>query len=252
MRVENPPSLPASGLAALPNLLKRIPFFAALSESEIDYLSKLFYERQFSKGDYLFWEGDASDWMYIIKSGKVRVLKSAPTGKELVLEIMTPGDFCGGGAIFAEIQPASAQALTLTSTYGLRRIDFLQLLRSHPQVAQHVIVYLGKRLMSAHEMILSLITNRVEQRIAMALVRLAENHGTPTSQGIRINIKITRQNIADFVGSTVETTIRVMSRLKKQKIIGSQEGRIIIYNLDKLKEMQPGKGKPDIGRSVHR
>lgn len=220
------------------DLVRAVPFFRTLADADAAPLIGFFHERKFAKGDYLFWEGDAADWMYVIRSGKVRMFKSSPNGKEINLEIMAPGEFCGGGAIYVDVQPASAQALTETVACGIRKTDFQEVLTRHPRLAQEVIAYLGQKLMSAHDMILSLITSRVENRVASLLVRLAEHHGTKTPEGVRINIALTRQNIADVIGSTVETTIRVMRRFEREKILGTREGRIMIFQLDRLQKMQ--------------
>ncbi len=230
------PQLP--GTTTSLELVRAVPFFRTLSDADALPFSQFFHERKFSKGDYLFWEGEPADWMYVIREGKVRIFKSSPNGKEINLEIMAPGEFCGGGALYAATQTASAQALVDTLASGIRKADFREVLTRHPRLAQEVIAYLGQKLMSAHEMILSLITSRVENRIANLLVRLAEHHGTKTPEGIRINIALTRQNIADVIGSTVETTIRVMRQFEKQKILGTREGKIVIFQPDRLQQMQ--------------
>jgi CRP-like cAMP-binding protein len=91
--------------------------------------------------------------------------------------------------------------------------------------------------MQAHEMMIGLISGKVEKRLAALLLGLSEKHGTPFSGGIKINLKLTRQDMADSVGTTVETAIRVMSRFKKEGILGSSSKEIVIKDKGRLKEL---------------
>jgi CRP-like cAMP-binding protein len=78
-------------------IVRRIPFFSDLSENDLLEISQKFSEKEFKKGEYLFWEGEPASYLYVIKSGKVKVLKRSAGGKEIVLEVVTPGEICGRG-----------------------------------------------------------------------------------------------------------------------------------------------------------
>lgn len=218
-------------------ILGKVPFFQDLSNSELSQICKSFTQREFKKGQYIFWEGDPAGWLYVIKEGKVKVVKHTASGKEMVLEIVTPGDICGGGAIFSEIHPASAKAAERTITFSISKQNLFGLLAKYQSLAQGIIIYLGEKLMKAHEMIMALASSRVDKRIAALLLGLSEKHGSPVPEGIKINIRLTRQDIADIVGTTVETAIRVMSKLKKQGLITSDPKNIILVNREKLQNL---------------
>ena len=192
------------------DLVRKIPFFSALSGVDAKRIADLLVERNVKRGEYLFWEGDPADWLYVIKEGKIKLVKSSPNGKEMVLEMVPPGQVCGTAVIYSPTQLSSAVAETATTAFGLRRTELEKLIYAAPQVAKAVIEYLGSRLKAAHDTITSLVTSKVEVRIASVLVKLAEHHGSPTFKGIRINIPLTRKDIADAVGATVETTIRTL------------------------------------------
>ena len=196
-------------------IIRKIPFFSNLSENELLQISQKFIEKEFKKGGYLFWEGEPATCLYVIKTGRVKILKHSAEGKEIVLEVVTPGEICGGGAIFSETQYASARAEEKSKVYSLSRNDLLLLIRTQKDLALEVIIFLGKRLLQTHEMMIGLISGKVEKRIAALLLGLSEKHGTPVREGIKINLKLTRQDMADFVGTTVETAIRVIGRFKK-------------------------------------
>jgi CRP-like cAMP-binding protein len=218
-------------------ILRKIPFFRGVSDSDLKEISQKFYKNEFKKGEYLFWEGDPSSRLYVIKEGKVKILKHSSAGKEMLLEIVSAGEICGAGAIFSQTQVASAQTIEHVSTYSLSKKDFLLLLERHNKLAIQIIMYLGEKLMKAHEMMISLVSSKVDGRIAALLIGLSEKHGSLVPQGIRINLRLTRQDIADIVGTTVETAIRVMSRFRKQGMLITDSKHIVVIDKDKLKKI---------------
>jgi CRP/FNR family transcriptional regulator len=236
----HPSSIPRGKVKPLTTKIEaisRVPFFAEFSSADIANLEPYFQEHKFEKSQYLFWEGDPALRMYVIKSGRVRLLKSSAAGKDMVLEVMVPGQICGGNTLFAETHRNGAQAVEATVAYGLSRENYDQLLTKYPEIARGIIKYLGAKLMDAHDVIISLVSSKVESRIASVIVRLCENHGTPTKDGILINIRLTRRDIADIVGSTVETTIRTISKFQKKGLLSSLSGRLLIRNFDAFVEM---------------
>ena len=224
-------------LASKTEAISRVPFFERFSPQEIDNIEPYFQEFKFDRNQYLFWEGDPAVKMFVIKSGRVRILKTSAAGKDMVLEVMVPGQICGGNALFAETHRNSAQAVEPTIAYGLSHESYDQLLSKYPQIARGIITYLGAKLMDAHDVIISLVSSKVDSRIASVIVRLCENHGTPTKDGILINIRLTRHDIADIVGSTVETTIRMISRFQKKGLLSTVSGRLLVKNFDAFVEM---------------
>jgi len=126
------------------------------------------------------------------------------------------------------VYPVSAQAMEPSQVWGIRRDDYLRLLQRHPELALQVARGMGKRLKDAYDMMLSLAVERVERRIARVLLKLAAATGQRTKEGIVIGTPLTRQDLADMTGTTVETAIRVMSRFTKTGIIRSRRGRVIL------------------------
>jgi CRP/FNR family transcriptional regulator len=227
----------ARALTSKTDAISRVPFFEKLSPTDIVNVEPFFQEYKFEKNQYLFWEGDPANRMYVIKSGRVRLLKASASGKEMVLEVMVPGQICGGGALFADTHRNSAQAVESTVAYGLSHESYGQLLSKYPEIARGIIKYLGVKLMDAHDVIISLVSSKVESRIASVIVRLCENHGTHTKDGILINIRLTRGDIADIVGSTIETTIRTISKFQKKGFLSTVSGRLLIKDFDAFVSM---------------
>lgn len=223
-------------------ILKKSNFFSSLSEATLKEISRLFVEEKYQRDDYVFFEGDAPEWFYIVKEGKVKLVKHSDTGKDVILQVFAPGDMFGEVSLFdRKPYAASAQAMESSTILKLSRKDFFLLFGRHPFVATEMIMELGRRLREAHATIKSLAVDRVEQRIAHILLKLADKLGIPENGGIRINLSLTRQDLADMAGTTVETTIRIMSRFTKSKIIKPVNGKILILTPQTLRRISEGK-----------
>jgi CRP-like cAMP-binding protein len=219
-------------------VLKKSAFFNSFSDSTLAEINRLFIEERYEKDDYVFFEGDAPEWFFIVKEGKVKLVKHSGTGKDVILQIFIPGDMFGEISLFdRKPYSSSAQLMEPSTILKLSRKDFFLLLGRHPFVATEMIMELGRQLKEAHTTIKSLAVDRVEQRLAHILLKLADKLGTPEKNGILLNLSLTRQDLADMAGTTVETTIRVMSRFTKTKIIKPVNGKIFILDSKELKRI---------------
>lgn len=214
-------------------LLAQSPVFSALDEEELHHLSELVAERHFTQGEYVFWEGDAPKWFHIVVKGRVKVVKQSPSGKEIIIAVFNAGEVFGEVAVFGgKPYPASAQAMEDTAVLSINREEFLSFLAQNPGIALKIIVVLGERLRSAHERLRDLASEKVEQRVARILLMLYSKVGSV--------LPFTRQEIADMAGTTIETSIRTMSRLKNTGIIGSTRGQITILDEPRLRQLSQG------------
>ena len=214
-------------------VLRQSLIFSRLSEPELEELAKLAVAREFDAEEYVFWEEDLPDRFYIVAAGRIKVLKSTSGGKELIIAFFGPGEIFGEVAVFSgKPYPASAQAMENTVVLSISKDAFLKFLAAHPQVSLRIINVLGERLREAQSRIRDLAGERVEQRISRILLMLAAKLGP--------DLPFTRQEIADMSGTTVETAIRVMSRLKDGGIIRSSRGKTIIINETKLRLLSEG------------
>ncbi len=219
--------------AARAEILRRSLIFSSLNEDELAEMSKLAMERSFKAGEFVFWEGDAPDYFYIVVGGRVKVLKYSSLGKEFIIAFFDPGEMFGEVAVFeGKPYPASAQAVADMKVLVIKKEDFLLFLSAHPQVALGIINVLGGRLRDAQGRLKDLAGERVEQRLARTLLMLSSKLG-PT-------LPFTRQEIADMTGTTTETAIRLMSRLKDSRVIRSSRGKITILDETKLRLLSEG------------
>jgi len=214
-------------------ILRNSSIFSSLNDDELTELAGLAIERSFTADEFVFWDGDAPEWFYIVAEGKVKVVKHSSLGKEFVIAFFGPGEMFGEVAVFEnKPYPASAQAVTETKVVGIKREDFLSFLANRPQVALKIINVLAGRLRDAQSRLRDLAGERVEQRLASVLLMLLAKLG-PT-------LPFTRQEIADMVGTTTETVIRVMSQLKDRGIVRSVRGKVIILDREKLRLLSEG------------
>jgi len=214
-------------------ILRQSLIFSSLNADELAELAGLAIERGFMPGEFVFWDGDAPDWFYMVAEGRIKVLKHSSTGKEFIIAFFGPGEMFGEVAVFEnKPYPASAQAVAETKVLGIKREAFLSFLAHRPEVSLRIINVLGGRLRDAQSRLRDIAGERVEQRLASTLLMLSAKLG-PT-------LPFTRQEIADMAGTTTETAIRVMRRLKDGGIIRSVRGKTIIVDETKLRLLSEG------------
>jgi CRP/FNR family transcriptional regulator len=193
-----------------------LPVFSGLSDRDWEKVADLFNERQYQKDDYIFLEGEAPEALYVVKSGKVKVLRHSQDGKDVVLRMAGQGQLLGSVAVFdGGGYPGTAQAIEDCALLVISRNDCLTLVTRFPVFALMVINDMGIRLRSSAEQIRSLAVERVEQRIARTLIKLGQTAGADSSEGRVIELPLTRQDVADMTGATVETATRVMSKFRR-------------------------------------
>lgn len=218
--------------------LKKISLFNTLTDAEIKEITPLMLSASARKKDVIFTEGDASEWLYIVTEGKVKITKLSQEGKEIILEVIHPLDFFGGLAVIRGFPyPANAVAMEDTKLLKISRSSLMRVLDRFPGLMYCMAQQVGDRMKESHETLKNIALERVEARIASLLLKLADKTGKKTGSETVIDMKLTKQDIAEMVGTTVETSIRTMSKLKKGGIVAEKEGRIVIKNLEKLKSL---------------
>ena len=215
--------------------LKKCEIFSELTAKELSGISSLFEERRIKKDEYIFMEEDPSGWFYILSSGRVKIVKHTQSGKDMILEIISPGDVFGGVAVLDKKPfPASAQAMEPVSVVRISRRNLFDLMEEHPILKLAIVKSFSDRLRNAHETLKNIATERVERRIASLLLKLSEKVGIDDKGYKKLDFPLTRQEIAEMVGTTVETCIRSMSKFQKEGRVKSSGGRIFV-NADSLK-----------------
>jgi len=221
--------------------LGRVTLFKSLGQRERKEIQELFHEQRVERDQVVFLEGDPAEYVHIVLVGKVKIVKQAPTGKELILEVFAPAEVFGGATLLLERHPASAISMEPGALLGLARADYQALLKRFPPMALQIVELLRHRLAEAHQVIRGLAAERVETRVARLLFKLADKTGVAAEGGTRLGLHLTRQDVADMVGCTLETAIRVLSRWQKDGLIKTEEGVITILSRAELgRRLGPG------------
>jgi CRP-like cAMP-binding protein len=223
--------------------LRQRPVFAGLPAREIEELATVAVEESHRARAYIFLESDPSRWFYLVKSGHVKIVRHSKTGKDVVLELLGPGEVFGGVAVIEKRPyPAAAQATEPTVVVKIPAGPVIALADRHPAFIKEMALMIGRRLRAAHDSVKSLAVDPVEARLAAALLRLAEREGTrgKSGDGVTLPFHLTRQSLADMTGTTVETTIRILSRWLRDGLLVDEGGRLVLTDRDGMTALAEG------------
>lgn len=223
-------------------LLQQIPLFGALSVEQLAGWAGRFRAEAFATGAFVFLEGDPADRLWVVQTGQVKIVKYSADGQENLLEVIMPGEMFGGAGILFPTHPATAVAMTDAEVLSLDRAEYLQMVRQCPELALRIIGILGERLRAAMHM-RALSTDRVDTRLAHILLKLCAKLGERTDRGMKIDLPLSRQDLADMAGTTIETTIRIMSRFRKEGLVLTEPGGyIVVLDEARLRQLSAGDG----------
>jgi CRP/FNR family cyclic AMP-dependent transcriptional regulator len=220
-------------------VLRKTPLFASLTEKELQALAARTLRRRFQRGELLFGEGDPCTGLFLVASGKIRIFKLSPSGREQVLAIEGPG------SSFAELPvfdggnyPAAASASEDAEVLFVSRKDFQNFCREHPEVALKVIAVVGSRLRRLVGIIEDLSFTTVRQRLIALILRLAQASGSPSKEGVRVELTMSHQDLAAELGTVRELVSRNLSRLQAEGFLDVDGRKIMVKDLAGLKREQ--------------
>ena len=221
------------------SVLRKTQLFAKLTEGEMRTLCARVSDRHFDRGETLFSEGDECHGLFVVATGRIRIFKLSPSGREQVLAVEGPGSSFAELPVFdGGVYPASASALEDAEVLFISRKDFQNYCREHPEVALKVLAVVGSRLRRLVGIIEDLSFTTVRQRLISLLLRLAQGGGTTTKQGVRVELTTTHQDLAAELGTVRELVSRNLSRLQAEGLLEVDGRTIIIKDLSALKREQ--------------
>lgn len=214
-------------------VFKQSPIFAHLNEDELTEIIGLSTPCHFAKGEFIFHEGDFPDFCYVIQEGRVKIFKESFSGKVFTVKVADRGDTLHAVVLF-EGKPrwASAQAMDDVTLLRIRRDNFMSFVTNRLSILMKIIGILGEQAHSAHERLIDFVGERVEQRLLNVLNMLCNKFGT--------TLFFTCEELADLAGTTTETVIRTMNKLKKSGLISSSRGKIRILDEERLHHSSDG------------
>lgn len=210
-----------------------IPLLSTLEPGDRAALEPLCRMRGYEKGETIFREGDPADRIHFIYTGRVKIVKAAG-GRDIILEILEPGEPVGAVAAFERRNfPASAVAIEPSGLVSIPEREFFALLESRPDMTRHMLSGLTMRLMMLNKRLADM-TGSAESRAARLFVTLAERMGQRRDGGVFVPLSLSRQELADLLGTTLETAIRLMSRWQKDDVVLTEKEGFFIPNLTVL------------------
>ncbi|MCP4229000.1 MAG: Crp/Fnr family transcriptional regulator [bacterium] len=219
--------------------LEAVKAFEPLSADGRLELARNSQWEDYAKNDFVIFEGDENDWLFSPAKGRLKLVKHLDTGRDVILSVIVPGEIVGEGPVYdGKTQPASLQAMEDASVVRIRRPALVNLLKSYPDVLESLISHESSLLRDTFDQVKSLSGERVKRRVASVILKLAAKAGELLPDDtVRINLRVTRQDIANMAGSTVETTIRTISKITSDGILDTKNGHIIIKDRHGLVEI---------------
>jgi CRP/FNR family transcriptional regulator len=216
--------------------LNQIPLFAGLSEVELDALMQRAVERRYGQDDMLFWEGDPCAGIFIIVQGGVKIFKTSPGGREMMLSLETAPTTVAELPLFdGGAYPASVRAVEPVLAVFINKNDFQQVCRQYPDVALKVLAAVGRRLRQLVAVVESMTFGSVTQRLARLLLDTANQAGKTA-----FDLPLTHQELASRLGTVREVVSRNLARFRAEGLIKIQGHQVTIVDRPGLeRESEP-------------
>jgi len=213
-----------------------VPIFSTLNAEEINRVVNLIIRKRYSRGEMIILEGSHLDSLIIINSGKVKAFRNTFEGKEQIIYIFSQGDFFGEkNLLINQNAQYNVEALEVTHVCTIKKDDFKKLLREYPEIGLKIIEELCSRLERLENAVESMGTKNAEERVNEVLLEFARKYGKESQNGIIVELPLSREGIANYIGVARETVSRKMNLLQEEGIIEMVGNKkVIIRNIDAL------------------
>lgn len=213
-----------------------IPALASLDEEDREEIAPLCHVKGYEKGAVIFNEGDPAEWIHFVYIGRVKIVKAVGV-RDLIIEILEAGEPIGAVATF-EGRPFPASAITLepSGVLSIPADSFFRLLETKPMMTRRLLAGLTLRLITLNKRLADM-TGSVEHRVAALFTTLASRLGEQADGAVFIPLVLSRQEIADLAGTTIETAIRLMSRWQKEGVVITEKNGFRIPDIEAIREL---------------
>ena len=220
------------------SILGQVSLFAHLPNESLENLAKQLQHRRYDREQIIFHKNDPGSTLYIIISGKVKILLPSSEGENVIVALLSTGEFFGELSLF-DGAPRSATAVAAESTeiLTLDKDDFNRYILENPQAALVILSELSLRLRRTDELLSDAAFCNLATRLAKRLTELANRYGQPGPQGgVRINLRLKQQDLADMSGATRESVNKVLKMFKEQQLIHWSKGIITLLEADAMRQ----------------
>lgn len=211
------------------DLLKGVVLFKGMSEDQIGVILKEARWIELARGAYLFYQGDPAERVHILLSGSIKLTQITLDGQQILMRYLHPGEAFTVLAVLEGIEyPASAEASTDSKILAWDRTAVQALVLRYPVIALNILDIVAMHVREFQDRLRELSTERVERRIARALLRLANQAGRKVGEGILIDLHLSRQDLAEMTGTTLYTVSRTLSQWESQGLVRSSREKVVI------------------------
>lgn len=216
--------------------LRRVALFKGLNGCDMTSLLSTAQRRGVARDSAFFHEEDPASHCHLLMEGHVKLVQRTPEGNQVVVRFVGPGEMFGWAAVMGgTVYPASAEAMADSVALVWDSAAIEQAVRAYPALAINALAIMGGRLREAEERLRELATERVERRLARALLRLAEQSGRPAADGMEIAFPLSRQLLAEATGATLHTVSRILAAWDQRGIVGGSRQRLVLARLDQIR-----------------
>ena len=210
---------------------KPVALFAALEPEALREVKAAARTRTVEAGATFFHEGDAAVAFFVLETGSVKLTQLTPEGHQIVVRLLGPGDAFGGVAAFGGASyPVTAEAVTDASALEWPGDVMAGLMERYPRLALNAVKFVAERLHELQVRYRQLATEKVERRVARALLRLVQQAGRRVETGVLIDLPLSRDDIAQMTGTTLYTVSRIISRFEADGLLEAGRQRLVIRN----------------------
>lgn len=226
-----------------PQDLKQVVVFQHATDEDLELILKNSITRSIEEGSFFFMQGDEAEYLYILIKGQVKLMQSNPNGQQVNLRTIYPWQMFGAlGAVRSDgaTYPASAQTLEDCTALAISSLFLRSMLETRPYLSFDLMKLMTSYIQEMQARYRELATERVEQRVANALIRLAGQSGTKTDKEAGIELSLSRQDVAEMTGTTLYTVSRLLSEWERKGIIKTGRERITFTNPHELVRIAEG------------
>ncbi len=226
------------------SLIYDVPPFQGLKREELRTLLGQANSQRFAKGDYIFSQGEKVHSFFVLLDGHIKVVKITANGEQVIARFISSGELFGiATALGLSQYPANAIAAVDCVALAWPDHKWKSIAEAYPAFATNTYHMVGERLQESQDRLVEMATERVEQRVANAILNLANQTGKKTDEGVLIDFPITRQEISEMTGSTLHTVSRLLSTWEGQGIIRSSRKKIVVIEGHKIMLLANGDKK---------
>lgn len=219
-------------------ILGEFKIFNRLSEDSLNRFAEKMEILEIDGQRQIFEQNETPQYIHGLLEGRVKYVKYMESGKSLIFGLCEPGQIMAEAPLIGGFSyPTTAITMHPSKLFRIPRGILIAEIRQNAELGLYLLNMLSKRVVYLAEKLSQMATNTVEQRIVQVLLDLAEAHGTITGDEARFNIDLSRMELSELIGASIETTIRAMSLLKKKNVIDFNRKNIFIPDLHDLKDL---------------